>query len=171
MGQHFYYLRGEKQTIETLVSEYGDALVRYAYCHTGNSAEAEDIAEDAFVAFFLKEKRFESEAQIKAYLYKTVRRKCIDYHRSRKNKNVPLSDIENVLYFDGNHTFDERCDNERLYRCMRSLPVQYGETLYLCYFEGFSPEEIASVKQKTKKQIYNLLSRAKAALSKLLKKE
>ena len=162
---------GERSNIERLVKRYGDALVRFAYCRTGNSAEAEDIAEDAFVALFLKNKTFENEAQEKAYLFKTVANKCCDYHRKKARAWVPLSDLENVLGFDGAAQADAQCDSETLYRCMQTLPPQYRQTLCLHYFEGFSPDEIAAVLRKNKKSVYNLLSRAKAALSVLLKKE
>lgn len=162
---------GERSNIERLVKRYGDALVRFAYCRTGNSAEAEDIAEDAFVALFLKNKTFENEAQEKAYLFKTVANKCCDYHRKKARAWVPLSDLENVLGFDGAAQADAQCDNETLYRCMQTLPPQYRQTLCLHYFEGFSPDEIAGILRKNKKSVYNLLSRAKAALSVLLKKE
>lgn len=162
---------GERTNIERLVTRYGDALVRFAYCRTGNSAEAEDIAEDAFVALFLKYKRFENEAQEKAYLFKTVANKCCDYHRNKTHAFIPLSDLENVLSFDGAAQAEAQCDNETLYRCMQTLPPQYRQTLCLHYFEGFSPDEIAKVLRKNKKSVYNLLSRAKTALSALLQKE
>ena len=172
MGEAFYYLQGEQQNMETLVARYGDALVRYAYCHTGNSAAAEDIAEDVFVALFLRHIHFQSEKQIKAWLYKTAYRKCIDYHRSPHRAYIPLSDLENVLFDDGERKMiDGICDNNTLYRCMQKLPEQYKEALCMCYFNGFSPDETARIWGKTKKQVYNLLSRAKSALSTLLKQE
>lgn len=172
MGEAYYYLQGEKQTIEPLVARYGNALVRYAYCHTGSSADAEDIAEDVFVAFFLRHGSFKSERQIKAWLYKAAYRKCVDYLRSPHRRHVPLSDLENVLFQDGElNAVDESCDNNTLYRCMQQLPPQYAQVLYLCYFDGFSPEEIAPILHKTKKQIYNLLARAKSSLSNILKQE
>lgn len=161
----------EKSNIERLVKRYGDALVRFAYCRTGNSAEAEDIAEDAFVALFLKNKTFENEAQERAYLFKTVANKCCDYHRRKTRAWVPLSDLENVLSFDGEAQAQAQCDNQTLYCHMQTLPAQYRQTLYLHYFEGFSVTEIAVVLHKNKKSVYNLLSRAKTALSASLKKE
>ena len=162
---------GERHRIERLVTRYGDALVRFAYCRTGNSAEAEDIAEDAFVALFLKNKTFENEAQEKAYLFKTAANKCCDYNRKKKRAPVPLSDLENVLCFDGAAQAEARCDNDTLYRCMQTLPAQYAQTLCLHYFEGYSPDEIAMILRKNKKSVYNLLAPAKSALSDLLNKE
>lgn len=43
--------------------------------------------------------------------------------------------------------------------------------LYLRYFEELSPQEIAQVMRKTLKQVYNLSSRAKAALKNLLERD
>lgn len=54
---------------------------------------------------------------------------------------------------------------------MQTLPAQYAQTLCLHYFEGYSPDEIAMILRKNKKSVYNLLARAKSALSDLLNKE
>ena len=172
MGEEFSYLHEERQTLETLVSKYGDALVRFAYCYTKNADAAEDIAEDAFVALFLKKKRFLQESQLKAYLYRAVKNRCVDYLRARKRAPASLSDLEAVLAGDDlSRTIEDRCEAQALYRCMQALPPQYGNVLYLSYFEGYSPDEIAALLRQNKKQVYNALARAKTALSKLLKQE
>ena len=43
--------------------------------------------------------------------------------------------------------------------------------LYLTYYEGYGADDIARILRKTKKQIYNLLHRAKNSLKELLVKE
>ena len=51
------------------------------------------------------------------------------------------------------------------------MPEEYRETLYLKYFEELSPDEIAAVTGRRKKQVYNLLARGRAALRELLTAE
>ena len=150
---------------------YGDSLVRFAYCYVKDSAIAEDIMEDAFASLFAKRKRFSCGENLRAYLYKTTRNKCIDYLRFRK-RNLALGDYENVLVGeDFTEEITERARNRTLYRCMNELPPQYAEVLYLVYIEERPIEETCKLLKKSKKQVYNLLARAKLSLKQLLKKE
>ena len=165
------FLDGDKNRIERLVVMHSDELVRYAYCYVKNSAVAEDIMEDAFASLLVKWKRFSERDNLRAYLYKITRNKCLDYLRLHK-RQAPLNDYENVLvakdlFHDVMH--EER--NRTLYKCIQNLPSQYAEVLYLIYINECIVEEVCELLKKSKKQVYNLLSRAKTALKELLKKE
>ena len=165
------FLQGDKGALEELVALYSDRLVRFAYCFVKSSAAAEDITEDAFVALILRQKRFGRDDNLRAYLYKITRNKALDYLRVHK-KNVPISDVENVLV--GNTAENDvvrRANNRALYKCMQALPPQYEEVLYLTYFEDYSVEEVCKIVRRAKKQVYNLLARAKSSLKELLIKE
>ena len=72
----------ETLTLEQLVYTYSDALVRYAYCYVGNADIAEEVTEDAFAALFVKNKQFSSQEQARAWLYKAVRSRAVDYTAS-----------------------------------------------------------------------------------------
>ena len=54
---------------------------------------------------------------------------------------------------------------------MQQLPEQYRQVLQLTYFDGFDVEQITVITKKSKKQVYNLLTRARSSLGKLLIKE
>lgn len=158
-------------TLETLVYTYSDALVRYAYCYVGNADAAEEVTEDAFAAYCVKHQQFQSMEQARAWLYKAVRSRAVDYLRVHK-RHVPLEDVQEVLSY--------RCPleellvkerNDAIYRSMQALPQQYRAVLHLQYFEGFEIAQIAKILGKTKKQVYNLLTRAKSALKEYLMKE
>ena len=78
------FLEGDMNAVQELVEIYSDSLVRFAYCYVKDSAIAEDIMEDAFASLLAKRKRFQSGENLRAYLYKITRNKCIDYIRFRK---------------------------------------------------------------------------------------
>ena len=89
-----------------------------------------------------------------------------------RKKNLPLGDYESVLVGgDFTEELTERARNRTLYRCINELPPQYAEVVYLVYIEGRSIEETCALLKKSKKQVYNLLARAKTSLKELLKKE
>lgn len=166
------FLQGDQKALEELVCAYSDELVRYAFCYVRNAAAAEDIMEDTFAALIVKRKKFTENAPFKAYLFRIARNKSIDYLRSYRRTDVPLSDLENVLKSEHPECEIARRDrNERIYVCMQQLPVQYRGVLHLVYFDGFSIEETRNIMGKSRKQIYNLLTRARANLKVILEKE
>ena len=149
------YLQGDGAALEALVARYSDALVRFAYCLLKDAYAAEDAAEDAFVALIVKKRAFSDDTNLRAYLYKTVR-------RERKRIPSPEFSEDPVLLAE------RRERNAILYAAMQKLPAQYGDVLYLVFLEGFRPEEAARILRRTKKQTYNLIARAKAALKEIL---
>lgn len=165
------YLNGDKSALDTLVRTYSDPLVRYAYCYLRDSSASEDVMEETFATLILRKKHFHDESHFHAYLYKVARNKSIDYLRRRK-KLLSLGDFEELLSETNLEDSIMKQDRNRtLYRCMRNLTPQYRDVLYLTYLEGFSVEEVCQIMKKNKKQVYNLLSRAKATLKEILIKE
>ena len=61
--------------------------------------------------------------------------------------------------------------NRTLYKCMNELSPQYAEVLYLVFIEEYSIEEACKLLKKSKKQVYNLLARAKTSLKQRLEQE
>ena len=52
--------------------------------------------------------------------------------------------------------------------CTSALPEEMQAVIHLVYFEQLSAEDAGKVLKKNRKQVYNLLYRAKAELRKLL---
>ena len=167
LGSYHRYLQGDMAALEQLVAHYSDALVRYAGCYLHSSA-AEDVAEDAFVALILRKKRFQTEQELKAYLFRIAHNKCIDRLRNQW-RTAPLG--EETFIADIERTLSENENRRILYSAMGHIEKGYRDVLLLVYIEGFSAEECAGILKKSKKQIYNLLARGKAALKKQLLKE
>ena len=165
------FLQGDKSALEKLVGTYSDELVRFAYSYVKSAAVAEDAAADAFAVLLMKKRNIPSDAHLRAYLYKAVRNRCVD-HLRRSRREVPVCDVENVLQSRDIHSDFWRSERDKtLYLCMQDLPDDYREVLQLHYIDGFSAAEVCKLMGKTKKQVYNLLARAKSALKELLQKE
>lgn len=171
LSSYLRFQRGENNALEELVRTYSDALTRYAYCYVCDAALAEDVMEDTFASLLVHKKHFNNENHLQAYLYKTARNKSIDLLRKRK-REISLSNVEEVLLgSDAESSIIRDSLNQQIYICMQQLPAQYKEVLYLTYFEDFSNDEVCRLMKKSKKQIYNLLTRARAALKEIFIKE
>ncbi|MBQ2245155.1 MAG: sigma-70 family RNA polymerase sigma factor [Oscillospiraceae bacterium] len=171
LTQYEAYLRGDEYALEELVHRYSDPLIRYIYCFVQDASTAEELMEDTIVTLIMKRKRLDTGDKLHGYLYKIARNKAIDHLRWRK-RFVPLEDLQNVLStgsLEDDHT--RRARDEAVYACIQALPSQYRQILHLTWFEGFSLPESAKIMGKSAKQIYNLHTRAKAALKSTLIKE
>lgn len=167
---YWQYLQGDKQALDRLVVMYSDGLVRFAYSFVQDGTVAEDIMENTF-AVLLARKHFVPKAGLQAYLYRIARNKCIDYLRLHR-KIVKLDDLAEVAAFEDVADSVVRREKYRtLYRCMQDLPLSYRQVLYLRYVEEFDTQTVAVVMKRNTKQVYNLLSRAKAALKQRLNEE
>ncbi len=160
----------EAVSLETIIRTYSDPLVRFACSFVGSASVAEELMEDALADVLIRDRRFNDEAHFKAYLCKAVRHRCLNYLRFHR-KTVPLEDVEGVLSagdLEGDAIKKER--DRAVFACLQELPLQYRQVLTLTYFDGFSPEEVCAIMSRSKKQVYNLLARAKQSLKSLLEK-
>ena len=171
VGSYRRFLQGDDSALEELIRQYSDPLVRFAVYLVKDGSVAEDVVEDAFATLLFKRRHFSDCDNFRAYLYKTVRNKCVDYLRFHK-RHISIEPLENILVgFDLEKETELRERNEKLLKRMNELPLQYKEVLYLVYFEGYKPDTVSGIVRKTKKQTYNLLARAKTALKALLIKD
>lgn len=176
MDAYRRFFSGDAEAAGALIAVYSDSLVRFAYRYLKDADLAEDAAEDAFIALLLKRRHFTEECQLRTYLYRAVRSRAIDLLRKRA-REVSLDDVEGIL----SETAAEGSDPERIVlseernaavrRCIAALPLQYREALLLCYFENLDTDSIADVMRRSKKQVYNLLTRARASLKERLIQE
>ena len=165
------FLRGETDGLEKLIVTYSDELVRFAFGYVKSEAAAEDVVSDVFAKLFMKHWQFTDDDQLRAFLYKMTRNRAIDYLR-RHRRELPLEDVEGALSVpDAEEKILKKERDEALHRCLAQLPRQYREVLVLTWFEEFSNEQVASILGKSAKQVYNLRSRAKETLKKMLEKE
>lgn len=160
----------EAVSLETVIRTYSDPLVRFAYGFVLSASVAEELMEDALADVLFRDKKFEDEAHFRAYLYKAVRHRCLNYLRFHR-KLVPLEDVEGVLFYGDLEADTIRMERDRtVYTCLQKLPLQYRQVLMLMYFEEFSVDQISTILSRSKKQVYNLLARAKASLKTELEK-
>lgn len=157
------FCRGEKEAFTVVTEKFAKPLSLYAYKIVHRHDLAEDVMMDALMELVVKKRRFTSIEHLTAFLYRVVRNKSIDIVRKRK-RLVPLEEAKE-LYL----TYEEvkgRESSEKYKSAMANLPQAYREALVLSFEEGLSAEEIAFVLKKSKKQVYNLLFRAKNAFQK-----
>ncbi len=167
------YLSGEEEAFDQIVKELFDPLVFFIDRYVHDLAAAEDIAIDVFTELIVHKHRYNFKVQLKTYLFMIGRSRALNWLKHRKRQaEEPLEEAD---FADERQALEAqfiRSERARLlHEAMDRLPEDMRTALHLVYFEDLSYEETAKVMKKTKKQVDNLLYRAKASLRTTLSKE
>ena len=171
IGSYRRYLKGDVSALDDLLRIYGDALIRFAYSFLRDEPAAEDVMEECFIGLLAKKRHFPEERSLKAFLFKTARNRCVDVLRKRRRISPLDEHVESASPFDVEEEAFLSDRKRRLLAAMEGLSPGYREILELVYLEGFSAAEASAILHKSRKQIYNLLERAKTTLRGILNEE
>lgn len=160
--------RATQSAFDELMDAYRDRLIFFIKGYVGSAEEAQDIAMDTFVEILVHPGRFRFKSSFKTYIYSVARHKAVDF--LRKKRTVPDSGKE-IWDESAIDSFYRREDARTVRECMDRLNGDYRTVLYLVYFEEVDGDGAAKIMGKSKKQLANLLYRAKQALKTELEKE
>ncbi|MDE6780203.1 MAG: RNA polymerase sigma factor [Ruminococcus sp.] len=167
------FLDGDDEGMVEIIRDYKDGLILYLSGITGNIVMAEEVMEDTFFKLVTKKPRFSGRSSFKTWLYSIGRNAAIDSLRKRSRfSDTPIDEYTNLA--------DEECIEKEylreeqkitLHKALQKLSPDYRQVLYLVFFEDFNNAETAKIMHKTKRQVENLLYRAKQSLKSELEKE
>lgn len=168
------YLNGESSAFDEIIKEYFDSLVFFVDRYVHDTAAAEDIAIDAFSDLIVHKHRFDFRVTLKTYLFMLGRSRALNYIKRRgRLRTVELSEVAELP--DGQPTLEELVLADQRKQTVNTALQQLSEeqrlAVHLVYFEELSCQEAARVMKKNRKQVYNLLYRAKNALRTILGEE
>ncbi|MBO5954217.1 MAG: sigma-70 family RNA polymerase sigma factor [Oscillospiraceae bacterium] len=168
------YLNGDESAFHDIVKEYFDSLVFFVDRYVRDPAAAEDIAIDAFTQLVVHKHRYNFQVSLKTYLFMIGRSRALDYIRHRnKFPTVKLSEAGTMA--SDEPSLEELILADERKRAVNAALAQLGDDMrvavHLVYFEELTCEEAARVMRKSRKQVYNLLYRAKNALRTILGQE
>ncbi len=171
-GNELYrrFQNGDDAAFDELMDAYHSGLILFINKLVGNYSVAEELAADCFVDLLIHKKRFLGNSDFRTYLYSIGRHKAIDYIRKDAKKKI-IAPEEISELSDGSDVEEEFIADEKkriLHQAIGKLGEDYRAAVYLIFFEELSYEAAAKVLGKSKKQIDNLIYRAKGALKKIL---
>jgi len=156
--------RGDLSAFGQLVSRHQTSAWNAAYRFLGNAADAEDVAQEAFLRILDSAHRYRPTAGFRTYLYRIVSRLCFDVARRRRvRQHQPLPDLAaNGPSPEGVALLDERAAIVR--EALDGLPPAQKMAVILRYYEDLGYREMAAVLNATEKGAERLLARARANL-------
>ena len=164
---------GDREAFGALVEQYRDNVYRLAYRMCGNAYDADEAAQEAFVAAWRALSNFRGDAKFSTWLYRLTTNAAIDVMR-REKRHQTVGDGEMVDLADDadspQETVERTEQQEAVQKALATLSEEYREVLLLRYMEELDYAEIAEVLQLPSGTVKSRINRAKAALKTALLK-
>lgn len=147
-------LGGDANAFETLVLEYEKNVYNIALRMTGNSEDAGDMTQEAFIKAYNSLQSFRGDSKFSVWLYRIVSNVCLDFLRSKNRRPTVSLSVEDD---DGEDAqldvadesqspellLDRKLTRDSVRRGLDSLPPDYRQILLLREIQGLSYDEIA----------------------------
>ncbi len=150
------------ESLTRYIGLYHGTVYRLAYSYVRNTADAEDITQDAFLKLYKFRGEFRSDENCKAWLIrvtinlsKNLLRSAWIVRRTELSEDIPCEDEQ----------------DRSLIGYVMKLPEKYRVTIHLYYYEGYSVKEIADITGSSTSAVTTRLMRGRERLKEMLLKE
>ena len=162
---------GSHAAFAEIVSRHYQPVYRLVWRMTNGGADAEDVAQEAFVKLWKNPAQVREAAALTGWLMRVAANGVVD--RSRKPRSAALDDAPEVA--DPQARPDAPLDRQQAARLVdrriAELPERQRLALSLVYFEGMTNIEAAAVLEVSVDALESLLSRARRGLKDSLSAE
>ncbi len=141
---------------------YADMVYRIAYRYVKNSIDTDDVFSEVFLAYFKKERTFESEEHRKAWLIRVT----INCAKDLLERRPQLQQLQEEIQPD--QTTPDADTYIDLHDAIERLRPEYREVIKLYYLDDLSVKEIAQILSRNENTIKTQLSRAREILRTVL---
>ncbi len=146
--------RGDRDAFGTLVSRYAARILNLTSRMLGSGGEAEDVAQETFVAAYRSLAGFQLGAKFSTWLYRIAVNKCHDALRARRPGTVSIHADGD----DGDAGAWDIADDQtphweleqvelawELDQAIDALPAVYRESFLLKHVEGLGYDEMSDI--------------------------
>ena len=160
--------QGSHQAFAILVRRHTDRFFAGAYRMCGNTQEAEDMVQDAFLKIWQNPDIWKEDrgAKFTTWFYRILVNANID--RLRKSQKMVSDDAILPFIADGRASPETQTaegeEQRKIEGALSALPERQKTALTLCFYEGLSNAEAAETMGVKLKALESLLMRAKAGM-------
>ena len=177
-------LAGEREAYRVLVERHSNYVYRLAYRMTGNSHDAEEVVQEAFLRGYQKLQQFAGQANFGTWVYRIAANYAIDRLRQKRTEDarreIPSRRAEDETEIDPlSQVKDSAPSPERLAGSMQlakkmkealdALTPAERTAIVMRHWDGCGIEEIAEVLKSNSSAAKNTVFRAVQKLREALK--
>jgi len=160
----------DEHALTLLVDRHLTALHAFARRMLGNTADAEDIVQEAFLRVWYRAHTWQpGQAKLSTWLHRIVHNLCIDLQRHRKGEkmNINIETIQDELAAPSN-TPEENLLGEQTSQqvecALQELPEKQRSAIILCHYQGMSNRQAAEVLNVSVTALESLMARGRKTL-------
>jgi RNA polymerase sigma factor (sigma-70 family) len=157
---------GNPGAFETIVDRYQGRLLGFCRQMLGSTEDAEDVLQEVFVNAYRAMLADEREINLRPWLYRIARNRCLNY--LRKPKAEAQESMDMVPEVDAASTAEKVHNREEFRQILcdvNKLPETQRAALLLREMDALSYEEIAAAMETTVPSVKSLLVRARISLT------
>ena len=165
----------DEAAFEELIRQYEKKVYTLCFRMCGNSEDAEEAAQGAFLALWRGIDRVRQESSLSTWIYRLATNACIDTLRRRKKQSGSVSLDDEELFVDAvdtspqpQETVEHREAQKVWQEGLSALPEEYRKVLILREIEGLSYTEIAESASIVLGTVKSRISRGRSLLRNFL---
>ena len=153
------FKEGRADAFRTVYTMHHRPLYNFVKKLTEDPMEAEDIVAETFVKLWNLKAKFETDINIKAFIYITARNASLNFLRYRKKQD---ENRKAFVYANEEEAFhpDEISVElqllEMIQKALDQLPPRQQEIMKMILFEGLTDDQVAERLNKSPKTVRNL---------------
>lgn len=142
----------------------------YGIClrFSNSRTEADDILQEGFIRIFNHLKDFRGEGSLEGWVRRTIVNTAINFYKKRIKQGISTSSDYLIEGIEDKNDIIEKMAADELLNVIQQLPDGYRTVFNLSVIEGYSHKEIADMLEISENTSKSQLSRARAALQKML---
>ena len=167
---------GDKSSYGILVNRHKDFAYTLALRIMNNAADADEVAQDAFIKAYRSLSKFNKESKFTTWLYRIVVNTALSYKRKQKRDIVDtVEEIPTTGFTDENRSLEFQDQQRFIALAMKQLLPLDATVITLYYLKELSLDEIADITELNMSTLKVRLFRARKRIAKelelILKKE
>ena len=159
---------GDRKAQFDIYKLYSKAMYNTCFRITADTADAEDVMQEAFFKAFDKIRTYKNEVSFGAWLKRIMINTAIDFMRKTKPSLVAIDDAHGIAVDAEVEVSIAPEDVQQLKDAIKKLPNGYQLVINLFYFDDLNHSEIAELLGITASTSRSQLARAKKRLAELL---
>ena len=164
-------LAGSDLAFQKILDLHTQRIFNYVRRMTSNSIEAEDLAQETFIRFWVSRDRFDPDrVKLTTWLHRIAHNLCIDYFRRRQlqERQGPVqSDSQDSPDTDYELSIRAAVVNKAL----MTLSERQRSAIVLCHYQNFSQHDAAHILGLSVHALESLLRRGRSKLKQILAEE
>lgn len=154
----------DAETFKKVFLPYHQKLYRIAYRIIQNTANLEDILQDAYIKLWNKRDEMQNVENTEAFAIVILRNTCLDYLRKTKNDYHTSYDIDTPETTSLSNQIELKDNSNYVKSLIDRLPEQQRQVMILKHWDGYSDEEIEDITGLSTGNIRVILSRARKTI-------